>query len=119
MIGATTEGVVIMRLMIDTSQMSFMVTKAPEPRRDYGKTDQKVDKGTGQPIWVLDVLAQEPDSGQVIRVSVAGEQPRVTQGQQVRVEGLEAIPWVQFDKKTSGTAFRASSVVPAAAVKAA
>jgi hypothetical protein len=33
-----------MRLMIDTSQMSFMVTKAPEPRRDYGKTDQKVDK---------------------------------------------------------------------------
>jgi len=108
-----------MRLMIDTSQMSFQVTKAPEPRRDYGKTDQKVDRNTGLPIWVLDMLAQEPDSGQVIRVSVAGEQPRVTQNQQVRVEGLEAIPWVQFDKKTSGTAFRASSVVPAAAAKAA
>ena len=35
------------------------------------------------------------------------------------IEGLEAIPWVQFEKKTSGTAFRAASVVPAAAVKAA
>ena len=108
-----------MHLLLETSQMSFLVTKAPEPRRDFGKTEQKVDKATGLPIWVLDVLAQEPDGGQVIRVSVAGEQPRVTQGQMVRVEGLEAIPWVQFEKKTSGTAFRASSVVPAAAAKAA
>ena len=47
-----------MRLMIDTSQMSFQVTKAPEPRRDYGKTEQKVDRNTGLPIWVLDMLAQ-------------------------------------------------------------
>ena len=85
---------------------------------EYGKTEQKVRQGHGPADWVLDVLAQEPDGGQVIRVSVAGEQPRVTQGQQVRVEGLEAIPWVQFEKKTSGTAFRAA-VVPAAAVKAA
>ena len=108
-----------MHLKLETSQMSFLVTKAPEPRRDFGKTEQKVDKATGLPIWVLDVLAQEPDGGQVIRVSVAGEQPRVTQGQMVRVEGLEAIPWVQFEKKTSGTAFRAFSIVPAAAAKAA
>jgi hypothetical protein len=108
-----------MRLMLDTSAVTFQVTKAPEPRKDFGKTEQKVDRETGRPVWVLDVLAQEPGGGQVIRVSVAGEQPRVTQGQQVRVEGLEAIPWVQFEKKTSGTAFRASTVVPAAAVKAA
>ena len=104
-----------MHLFLETSQMSFLVTKAPEPRRDFGKTEQKVERDTGRPVWVLEVLAQEPDGGQVIRVSVAGDQPRVTQGQQVRVEGLEAIPWVQHDKKTSGTAFRASAVVPAAA----
>jgi hypothetical protein len=104
-----------MRLILDTSQVSFLVTKAPEPKRDFGKTDQKVDRETGRPVWVLDVLAQQADGGQVIRVSVAGEQPRVTQGQPVRVEGLEAMPWVQFDMKTSGTAFRASAVAPAAA----
>ncbi len=108
-----------MRLMLDTSQVSFLVTKAPEPRRDYGKTEQKVERETGRPVWVLEVLAQEPDGGQVIRVSVAGDQPRVTQGQPVRIEGLEAIPWVQHEKKSSGVAFRASSVVPAAAPKAA
>ena len=103
------------RLMLDTSKVTFTVTKAPEPRRDFGKTEQKIDKGSGRPIWTLDVLALGPDDGQVIKVSVAGEQPRVTQGQQVRIEDLEAIPWVQFDKKTSGTAYRASVVVSAAA----
>jgi hypothetical protein len=108
-----------MRLMLDTSQVSFLVTKAPEPRRDFGKTEQKVERDTGRLVWVLEVLAQEPDGGQVIRVSVAGEQPRVTQGQPVRVEGLEAIPWSQHEKKSSGVAFRASAVMPAVASKAA
>jgi len=104
-----------MRLMLDTSKIAFTVTKAPEPRRDFGKTEQKVERDTGRPVWVLDVLALEPDGGQVIRVSVAGEQPRVTQGQQVRIQDLEAIPWSQHEKKTSGVAYRAASVVAAAA----
>lgn len=108
-----------MRLMLDTSQVAFTVTKAPEPRRDYGKTEQKVDRSTGRPVWVLDVLALDSDRGEVIRVSVTGDQPRVTQGQPVRVEDLEAIPWAQHDKKTSGVAFRAAAVVPVAAAKAA
>lgn len=106
-----------MRLKLETSEVAFTVTKAPEPRRDYGKTEQKVDRDTGRPQWVVEVLALDPERGEVIRVTVAGDQPRVTQGQAVRFEGLEAIPWSNNDK--SGVAFRAASVQPASAPKAA
>ena len=81
-----------MRLLLDISQVTFMVTKGPEPRRDYGKTEQKMDRDTGQPQWVVEVLAQDPERGEVIRVTVTGDQPKVTTGQSVRFEALEAIP---------------------------
>lgn len=106
-----------MRLMLDTSAVAFTVTKAPEPRRDYGKTEQRVDKGTGRPEWVVEALAMDPEGGVVIRVTVAGDQPRVTQGQPVRFDGLEAIPWSNNGK--SGVAYRAASVQIANPAKAA
>ena len=73
-----------MRLMLDTSAVTFQVTKPPEPRRDYGKTEQKVDRDTGQPQWVVEVLAQDADRGEVIKVTVTGDQPKVSPGQPVR-----------------------------------
>ncbi len=106
-----------MRLMLDTSAVAFTVTKAPEPQRDYGKTEQRVDKGTGRPEWVVEALAMDPEGGVVIRVTVAGDQPRVTQGQPVRFDGLEAIPWSNNGK--SGVAYRAASVQIANPAKAA
>ena len=106
-----------MRLLLDTAQVTFMVTKGPEPRRDYGKTEQKVDRDTGRPQWVVEVLAQDPERGEVIRVTVTGDQPRVTTGQSVRFEGLEAIPWSNNGK--AGVAYRAASIQPTAPAKAA
>jgi hypothetical protein len=106
-----------MRLMLDTSAVAFTVTKAPEPRRDYGKTEQRMDKGTGRPEWVVEALALDAEGGVVIRITVAGDQPRVTQGQPVRFEALEAIPWNNNGK--SGVAYRAASVQIANPAKAA
>ena len=106
-----------MRLLLDISQVTFMVTKGPEPRRDYGKTEQKMDRDTGQPQWVVEVLAQDSERGEVIRVTVTGDQPKVTTGQSVRFEGLEAIPWSNNGK--AGVAYRAASIQSAAPVKAA
>ena len=106
-----------MRLLLDTSQVTFMVTKGPEPRRDYGKTEQKMDRDTGQPQWVVEVLAQDPERGEVIRVTVTGDQPKVTTGQSVRFEGLEAIPWSNNGK--AGVAYRAAAIHATAPVKAA
>jgi hypothetical protein len=106
-----------MRLLLDTTAVAFTVTKAPEPRRDFGKTEQKVDRDTGRPQWVVEVLALDSERGEVIRVTVAGDQPRVNQGQPVRFDSLEAIPWSNNGK--SGVAFRAASVQTANAPKAA
>lgn len=106
-----------MRLMIETAAVAFTVTKVPEARRDYGKTEQKVDRETGRPQWVVEVLALDAERGEVIRVTVAGDQPKVNQGQPVRFDALEAIPWNNNGK--SGVAFRAASVHSSAAPKAA
>jgi hypothetical protein len=107
----------VMRLMLDTSAVTFQVTKHPEPRRDYGKTEQKVDRDTGQPQWVVEVLAQDDDRGEVIRVTVTGDQPKVTKGQSVRFDALEAIPWANNGR--NGVAYRAASIQLTAPPKAA
>ena len=106
-----------MRLLLDISQVTFMVTKGPEPRRDYGKTEQKVDRDTGRPQWVVEVLAQDSERGEVIKVTVAGDQPKVNQGQAVRFEELEAIPWANNGR--DGVAYRAAAIHPAAQSRAA
>ena len=106
-----------MRLMLDTSAVAFTATKAPEPRRDYGKTEQRVDKGTGRPEWVVEALALDSEGGVVIKVTVAGDQPKVSPGQQVRFVGLEAIPWNNNGK--AGVAFRAAAIHPAQQSRAA
>ena len=106
-----------MRLMLDTSKFAFSVTRAPEPRKDFGKDEQKVDRDTGRPQWVVEVLAMDSERGEVIRVTVTGEQPRVIQGQPVSFSELEAIAWNNNGK--SGVAYRAASVQPSAQSKAA
>ena len=106
-----------MRLLLDTSKVAFTVTRAPEARKDFGKDVQKVDRDTGQPQWVVEVLAQDSDRGEVIRVTVTGDQPKVNPGQQVRFEGLEAIPWNNNGK--AGVAFRAAAIGPAPQSRAA
>ena len=100
-----------MRLLLDTSKVAFTVTRAPEARKDFGKDVQKVDRDTGRPQWVVEVLAQDSERGEVIRVTVAGDQPKVNQGQPVRFEDLEAIAWNNNGK--SGVAYRAAAIHPA------
>jgi hypothetical protein len=100
-----------MRLMLDTSAVSFQVTRPAEARKDYGKDVQKVDRDTGRPQWVVEVLAQDAERGEVIRVTVTGDQPKVNSGQLVRFDGLEAIAWNNNGK--AGVAYRAVAIHPA------
>jgi hypothetical protein len=53
----------------------------------------------------------------VIRVTVTGDQPKVSQGQPVRFEELEAIPWANNDR--NGVAYRAAAIHLAAQARAA
>ncbi len=106
-----------MRLLLDTSAVSFQVTRAAEARKDFGKDVQKVDRDTGRPQWVVEVLAMDAERGEVIRVTVTGDQPKVSQGQPVSFSDLEAIAWNNNGK--SGVAYRAANVQPSAQPKAA
>ena len=106
-----------MRLLLDTSGAGFQVTRAAEARKDFGKDVQKVDRDTGQPQWVVEVLAQDSERGEVIRVTVTGDQPKVNQGQPVSFSELEAIPWANNGR--NGVAYRAASIQPAAQSRAA
>ena len=71
-----------------------------------------MDRDTSRPEWVVEVLALDPERGEVIRVTVTGDQPRVTQGQPVRFEELEAIPWSNNGKSGWPTAPPRSSPLP-------
>jgi len=48
---------------------------------------------------------------------VAGDQPKVNQGQSVRFEELEAFPWATNGR--DGVAYRAAAIHPAAQSRAA
>ena len=106
-----------MKLLLNDSKVTFTVTKAAEPKTEFGGTQQKVDRATKRPEWVVEVLAMDAERGEVIRVTVTGDQPKVSQGQPVRFEDLEAIPWANNGR--NGVAYRAVSIQPASSGRAA
>jgi hypothetical protein len=105
-----------MRLLLDTSKVSFTVTKAAEEKTDQNGV-QRIDRTTKQPLWVVQVMALDDKGGEMLTITVAGIPPKVTVGQLVVPAELEAIPWATNGR--NGTAFRASSINPASGVKAA
>jgi len=76
--------VVIMKLLLNDSKYTFTVTKAAEPKTEYGSERQKMNRASQLPEWVVEVLAMDAERGEVIRVTVTGDQPKVSQGQTVR-----------------------------------
>ena len=106
-----------MRLVLKDEKYTFTVTKAAEPRTEYGSGQQKMNRATKLPEWTVEVLALDSERGEVIRVTVTGDQPKVNPGQSVRFEGLEAIAWNNNGK--GGVAYRAAAIHPAPQSRAA
>ena len=106
-----------MRLVLNDSKLTFTVTKAAEPKTEFGSGQQKVNRTSKLPEWVVEVLALDSERGEVIRVTVTGDQPKVTQGQPVRFEDLEAIPWDNNGR--NGVAYRAAAIQPLQQTRAA
>ena len=65
-----------MRLVLKDEKYTFTVTKAAEPRTEYGSGQQKMNRATKLPEWVVEVLALDSERGEVIRVTVTGDQPK-------------------------------------------
>lgn len=101
-----------MDLILDTSDSKFQVGGEFTPRLDKDG-NQRRDKsgGTNLPLWAVNLVAWSDGKVETILVTVAlAEPPKVTQGQFVSVERLQAMPWVQ--NGNSRVAFRANAIVP-------
>jgi hypothetical protein len=77
-------------------------------RRTYPNGRQKVERGTGRPMWSTQVFVLDDDGGEVITITTAGEKPNVKVGQLVAVSKLEALPWATNGR--NGVAFRAEEI---------
>jgi len=106
-----------MQLVLKDERYAFTVTRAAEPKTEFGSGQQKMNRPSKLPEWVVEVLAMDSERGEVIRVTVTGDQPKVSQGQPIRFEELEAIPWANNGR--DGVAYRAAAIHPAAQNRAA
>jgi hypothetical protein len=96
-----------MRLLINTTGVSFTCTRLPEQRMNFDTGQPRIDKATGRPLWQVQVMALDESGGDVIAVTVAGE-PTVSPGRPVTITGLVALPWSQDGR--SGIAYRADAI---------
>lgn len=101
-----------MELILDTASTKFQVSGEFTPRLDKDGVHRR-DKsgGTSLPLYAVKLVAWTDADAETILVTVAiADPPKVSQGQYVSVERLQAMPWVQ--NGNSRVAFRAKSVVP-------
>lgn len=96
-----------MKLYVDTSDKQVTVTKDPVEKTDQNGR-QRVERGTGRPMWSTQVFILDEDGGEVITITTAGERPNVKVGQLVTVSKLEALPWATNGR--NGVAFRAAEL---------
>ncbi|MGH3116608.1 MAG: hypothetical protein ACRDQ2_05740 [Gaiellales bacterium] len=105
-----------MKLLVDTSGKSFTVTMAAVEKTDQNG-QQKTDRLSQEPLWVVQVMALDETGGEMLKVTLAGQMPKVTVGAVVSLAELEAIPWATNGR--NGVAYRAKSITVAGSAKAA
>ncbi len=103
-----------MRYPIDTSRLRFLVVAPAEELRQFeeGKPREAWARRTdanGEVLWRVQVVALGDGDAEIIRVTVAGD-PKVGQGEMVRVQGMTQQAW-EMDGR-SGMAFRAVAIQP-------
>ena len=96
-----------MKLYVDTNGKQVTVTKDPTEKVEQNGR-QKVERGTGRPMWSTQVFVLDDDGGEVITITAAGEKPNVKVGQNVAVSKLEALPWATNGR--NGVAIRAEEI---------
>jgi hypothetical protein len=101
-----------MRLPIDTSRLQFLVVAGAEQLRKFEEGRPREEWGprvdaNGEILWRVQLVALGDGEADIIRVTVVGD-PKLTQGEMCRVEGMTAQAW-EMDGR-SGMAFRATAI---------
>ena len=82
-----------MRFPIDVRNLTFIAGSDPAGVMDM-EGQQRTDRGTGAPLWGLDLVALGgKDGAEVWNVRIAGEPKGISTGQSLKVEGLTAQTW--------------------------
>jgi hypothetical protein len=97
-----------MKLIISTNEKQVTVSREAVEKADGQSGRQKVERGTGRPMWSTQVFVLDDDGGEVIAITTAGEKPNVRVGQLVSLSKLEALPWATNGR--NGVAFRAEEI---------
>ena len=105
-----------MRLPIDTIAVEVLGGGDAEPLRQFeeGKPRESWAPRTdtnGEVLWRVQLVALGDGEAEIIRVAVPGD-PKVAQGEMVRVDGLTAQAW-ELDGR-NGLSFRARAIRSAA-----
>ncbi len=106
-----------MKLVLDTSWLTFAVGSEPELVIDFETKQPKAD-GQGQPIYAVQLIASYRDDrsgkqkSEIVSVKLAGAPPEVPIGTPVRVVALVAVPWATSER--NGVAYRAERIEPLA-----
>jgi hypothetical protein len=118
------------RIPVDCTKVRFIGTGKTAARAQYAELsdgtrrrvpDAQDKNADGVPMWVVDVLVDDPDAdrAEVAAVKVASWDEPVTQlGQEVRFRGLVALPYVQQGTNRVAISFSAEGVELAAGSKA-
>jgi hypothetical protein len=98
-----------MKLKLDVSDVTFVVSLAPVAKEYDGKHQTLKD---GSLKWTTELVAlgtSDDEGASVVKVVTAGEKPNLPKGAPVTVVDLEAVPWVS-KQGVLGTAFRAAAI---------
>lgn len=98
-----------MNLILDTSRMKFVVTRAPGPKVDQAGI-QRAEKATGEPLWSTQFVVTDDSGGEIIAITTAGKCPDVEVGDEVEIDHLVTLAWATNGK--SGLSFRADGMRP-------
>ena len=101
-----------MRFPIDTSRLKFLVVAAAEELRQFeeGKPREGWARRTdanGEVLCRVQLVALGDGDAEIIRVTVSGD-PKVGQGEMVRVTGMTQQAWEMEGR--SGQTYRAESI---------
>lgn len=101
-----------MQLPIDTSQLSFIVMRDPEPATDRGG-NPKLDRATGRPLFQVSLALVGTADAEVVKVKLP-VLPKVSIGDQVRAIGLTLDLFQGSDSKKGqwAASWNATSIEP-------
>jgi hypothetical protein len=102
------------RIPIDVGKLSgFTCAWAPEPDLEYDSTEQKRDRESDLPLYVVGVNVRYVGTREAvsIKVQVPGLPVGLEENQVLKIYDLNAVPWEREGR--SGINYRASAITPA------